>query len=200
MQKNSSYMHTLFFNDYINFKYLIYFLIRTVLICRANILHGCIVITIALIFSSSNHKQQATTKKGTVCSFEKLCFTNFEISILNREYTQYGPITNGGVTACPDAVVCYKTILRVNKSDKKTEMSSLRSKIENETLWYMHTDCYLVHILFWNWILEWTQSTAAAELRRAFRSTYIKGGRAWLFEAFSSLNLNSFWIALKFNC
>ena len=105
-------------------------------------MHGCIVITIALIFSSSHHKQQATTKKGTVCSFEKLCFTNFEILILNREYTQYGPITNGSVTACLDAVVCYKTIFRVNKSDMKTEMSSLRSKIENET------DCYLVHILF----------------------------------------------------
>ena len=28
-------------------------------------------------------------------------------------YTQYGPITNGGITARPDAAICYRTILRV---------------------------------------------------------------------------------------
>ena len=28
-------------------------------------------------------------------------------------YTQYGPITNGGVTTCPASAVHYRTILRV---------------------------------------------------------------------------------------
>ena len=32
---------------------------------------------------------------------------------LNFTYTQYGPITNGGITARPNAAVRYRTILRV---------------------------------------------------------------------------------------
>ena len=31
------------------------------------------------------------------------------------EYTQYGLTTIGGVTTCPDAVVRYRTILRVSR-------------------------------------------------------------------------------------
>ena len=30
-----------------------------------------------------------------------------------HQYTQFGPIVNGGVNACPDTAVRYRTILRV---------------------------------------------------------------------------------------
>ena len=49
-------------------------------------------------------------------------------------YTQYSPITNGGVTARPDAAVRYRTILRVYDFSGRSQTTLTR-------FWLFLTTC-----------------------------------------------------------
>ena len=62
-------------------------------------------------------------------------------------YTQYGPITNGGVTARPDATIHYRTILRVMGSplafcylfiQKMRRLQEFPVRIDKETWIYQN--------------------------------------------------------------
>ena len=91
--------------------------------------------------------------------FQSFSMTNAQHSLkyansYSATYTQYGPITNGGIRACDDATVRYKTILRVQQLPAAEQLVSLLWKFWPPHLSYLndlrpYKKATLTSILLW---------------------------------------------------